>query len=339
MRKSLIVYNGISIIFVVLIHANAYYLHYINSNNTKFLMKLLVDIIYIAVPMFIFISGYKYELTKKNRNLNKYYKSKINNIIKPTLIISIVWIIIFLSLAIIKKVIVGQDIEIMFYMKILIYRIGQIMIGNNDIYQLWYIPMYVIITFSYPFIERYITGYKKILLFFSFSIFQVIGSNYFAILNTHPLDFIYYFWFFEMGILFYNKEKNITNMKIILLMIYIGALAVNLYIQNGIISEIIIKIIMYPIGIVLFYYISLYLKNSKILNSTGKYSFYIYVLHEPIILSNIGLIFQKLGVYKSWICVLIISCIGILVCIYLYKVSLIFKIGRFFWNNEETHLM
>lgn len=135
MKKNLTAYSGIAILFVVLMHANAYYLHHINLNSTNLLMNIFIDMIYIAVPMFIFIAGYKYELTKKDRNLKKYYKSKINNIIRPTLIISLLWIGGFLLLSIIQNMIEELPIDIMFYIKILFYRTGEIIIGNNDIYQ------------------------------------------------------------------------------------------------------------------------------------------------------------------------------------------------------------
>lgn len=90
--------------------------------------------------------------------------------------------------------------------------------------------MYIIITFSYPVIEKYIEGYKKILIFISLAIIQTIGASNFDILNRHPFDFIYYFMFFEMGILFYNKEEKIKVNKIIMYSIYIGLLILNIYI-------------------------------------------------------------------------------------------------------------
>lgn len=68
MKRYLTVYSGVAILFVLLIHSNAYYLHHINENERFILMKLFINIINIAVPMFIFIAGYKYELTKKNRD-------------------------------------------------------------------------------------------------------------------------------------------------------------------------------------------------------------------------------------------------------------------------------
>lgn len=336
MRKNLTVYSGIAILFVVLIHSNAYYLHHINLNLTTNLMKLLINLINIAVPMFVFIAGYKYELAKKKRDIKKYYNSKINNIIKPTIIISFIWIVCLLSLSIVKKVFEGQSINTLLYIKILLYRIGQVFIGNNDIYQLWYIPMYIFITFLYPIIEKYIKGLRKMGLFSILAIFQAIGSSYIVILNKHPLDFIYYFFLFEMGILFYNIECKIKINRIMLAIIYSILLIVSISISPGIINKLFIKILMYPIGVVVFYNIAVDLKNSKILNKVGKYSFCIYVLHEPVILSKLSLIVEKMGIYISWIWVPIISCFTILICIYLYKFTLIFKIGRFFWNKDSN---
>lgn len=97
----------------------------------------------------------------------------------------------------------------------------------------------------------------------------------------------------------------------------------------------ILKIIIYPSGVIVFYYMSLYLENLKLLNIIGEYSFCIYVLHEPVILSNLGRAIDMIGLYNAWILVPIISCIGILICILLYKSMLIFNLGRIFWNKKE----
>lgn len=78
MRKDLNIYSGIAILFVLLIHSNAFYLHHINSSEKFILMKAFMKVINIAVPMFVFIAGYKYELTKKKQKYQTifYKKSK-----------------------------------------------------------------------------------------------------------------------------------------------------------------------------------------------------------------------------------------------------------------------
>ena len=48
------------------------------------------------------------------------------------------------------------------------------------------------------------------------------------------------------------------------------------------------------------YYIARYLQESKLLNIIGRYSFIVYVLHEPIILSGIGRIIKYLGIYIGY---------------------------------------
>lgn len=193
-KKYLTIYSGVAILFVLLIHSNAYYLHYVNENEDIILMKVFINIINIAVPMFIFIAGYKYQLTNKSRDLKEYYKIKFNRIIKPTLIISILWSCIFLALSIIKKALQGQAIDIVFYLKTFLYRIFQIFIGNNDIYQLWYIPMYIFIVFLYPNIEKY-NVYNKIIIFSILAIVQVVGSCYFSILKSILLFYILFYIF------------------------------------------------------------------------------------------------------------------------------------------------
>lgn len=282
--------------------------------------------------MFIFIAGYKYQLTNKSRDLKEYYKIKFNRIIKPTLIISILWSCIFLALSIIKKALQGQAIDIVFYLKTFLYRIFQIFIGNNDIYQLWYIPMYIFIVFLYPNIEKY-NVYNKIIIFSILAIVQVVGSCYFSILNEHPFDFIYYFIFFEMGVLFYKNENKLKFKKSYYYNIFIVLILISGIFTNENINKILIKLIIYPIGVIVFYYISQLIQNISWIEIIGRYSFIIYVLHEPIILSRLGILIQILNLYNSWIWVPIISIIGIIICIFLYKISLRFKIGRYFWGE------
>lgn len=331
-KKYLTIYSGVAILFVLLIHSNAYYLHYVNENEDIILMKVFINIINIAVPMFIFIAGYKYQLTNKSRDLKEYYKIKFNRIIKPTLIISILWSCIFLALSIIKKALQGQAIDIVFYLKTFLYRIFQIFIGNNDIYQLWYIPMYIFIVFLYPNIEKY-NVYNKIIIFSILAIVQVVGSCYFSILNEHPFDFIYYFIFFEMGVLFYKNENKLKFKKSYYYNIFIVLILISGIFTNENINKILIKLIIYPIGVIVFYYISQLIQNISWIEIIGRYSFIIYVLHEPIILSRLGTLIQILNLYNSWIWVPIISIIGIIICIFLYKISLRFKIGRYFWGE------
>lgn len=314
-KKYLTIYSGVAILFVLLIHSNAYYLHYVNENEDIILMKVFINIINIAVPMFIFIAGYKYQLTNKSRDLKEYYKIKFNRIIKPTLIISILWSCIFLALSIIKKALQGQAIDIVFYLKTFLYRIFQIFIGNNDIYQLWYIPMYIFIVFLYPNIEKY-NVYNKIIIFSILAIVQVVGSCYFSILNEHPFDFIYYFIFFEMGVLFYKNENKLKFKKSYYYNIFIVLILISGIFTNENINKILIKLIIYPIGVIVFYYISQLIQNISWIEIIGRYSFIIYVLHEPIILSRLGILIQILNLYNSWIWVPIISIIGIIICIF-----------------------
>lgn len=165
------VYSGIAILFVVLIHANAYYMNHILKNEQDIVMKLFTNIINIAVPMFIFIAGYKYEMTRDSRKIKLYYKNKIKKIIMPTLIISVLWIMFLLGTSILKKLIIGEYVDFYEYIRIFILRIFQIIIGKNDIYQLWYIPMYISITFLFPIIYKY-----RIIIFVMTSVLQVIGS-------------------------------------------------------------------------------------------------------------------------------------------------------------------
>lgn len=67
-------FSGIAILCVVLIDSNSYYckkvLNLESYLEAEFVVRLLDNFIHGAVPMFIFIAGYKYVLN----NINDEYK-------------------------------------------------------------------------------------------------------------------------------------------------------------------------------------------------------------------------------------------------------------------------
>ena len=74
--KELDILSGIAILLVVLLHSNAYYIWDIypsvTSNFTIFIENLLCNITAPAVPIFIFISGYKFAINDINTNFKKF---------------------------------------------------------------------------------------------------------------------------------------------------------------------------------------------------------------------------------------------------------------------------
>lgn len=313
--QELEILSGISIVFVVLLHSNAYYItHILNISSYiygGFTENILSNLIFSAVPIFIFISGYKYALNNINDNYTVFFRKKLKKVFKPFLIISIIF---FISHVISLPTYYSSP-------KPIIIDLINIFRGYNFVYQLWYIPMYLLINLTYPIINYLCENIKKrILLIFTLIFLQKFLSQRILFLSYHPFDFVYYYLFFEIGVIFkmYNIKKIILKYSNKIFIIYFLCILVFSLFPSKIFINYIRPYFFCIISVITYYILSLKLKNNILLNHLGTYSFYIFLFHEPIFCSKISLIFEKLNIYNSIIPVFIVSIISILFSIILY---------------------
>lgn len=328
------VFSGIAILGVVLIHSNAYYLlHVLNLKSYLdggFIVRLLDNFIHGSVPMFIFIAGYKYALNNINDEYRKYALKKIKSIIKPFLVISMIYFI--------KNIIANID----YYnnIKIITIELINMFRGHYNIaYQLWYIPMYIFITLTYPILYKIFKNNKvRLLMIFVIILIQKILGMKISLLSSEPFNFVYYYIFFEMGLIFYKYDikSKIKKWDIKIISIYIISAVVLTFNPLPRLYNIIQLYMLWPLCIVAYYLLSLRLVNSKILNYLGKYSFYIFLLHEPTICSKISSIFKSIGVYNSIIYVFIVCLLTIIATIILSKIIESTFIKSIIFNKEKN---
>ncbi len=160
-HNELTLYSGIAIIFVIFIHANGYYINAQGISSYKeagYLVEIIDNIVHIAVAMFIFIAGYKYFLFSSAKNTSNYFdfaKKKLK-LLKTFFIFSIS--LIFLSL--VCKILLGsynsQQINPVFFMNQFWSEFLKTFSGKSFPYQLWFIPMYLFVTLTFPLISRII---------------------------------------------------------------------------------------------------------------------------------------------------------------------------------------
>ncbi|MFR5273298.1 acyltransferase family protein [Intestinibacter bartlettii] len=311
------VFSGIAILYVVLIHCNSYYLLNILNlqayENAYFYIRLLDNFVHAAVPMFIFISGYKYALNNINEDYKKYVSKRIKKVLKPFLIISTIFFI---------NYVIKNPNEYKGISNIIIGFIN-IFMGYNIAFQLWYIPMYIFIVCTYPIIYiKFKTDKNRMIFILVILLLQYLLGINIDRLSMYPFSFVYYYLFFEMGVMFckYNLKSKIEKNCISIIIIYISSVIVlsfnfipGLYIFFQ-------TYLLYPLSVVAYYVLSLKLINIKVLNFLGKYSFYIFLLHEPIIGTKISYLFNKIGIYNSMIYVFISCILTIMVTFIVYKV-------------------
>ena len=194
-------------------------------------------------------------------------------------------------------------------------------LGSNFAYQLWYIPMYIFVIVIYPCIYKYI--YNDILRALILGIVSILiilsGLGY-------PFKFIYYLFFFDLGMLVSKfKFTNILKLKKLLPFLVIFVL-LGLNITNEKINIIYKSLIINPFMVLFWYSISLKIKENFIIKLLGVNSFYIFILHEPIINTKISQIFLMMNLYNSIFMQFIISLIVVLSCFCLIFLMKKFKL-------------
>ena len=309
-------FSGLAIIFVVLIHSTSYYLLSVlmktSFEEVDFATRLVDNLIHGAVPMFIFVAGYKYSLNNIDKPYKEYAISRTNKVIKPFLIISMIFFI--------KDIIVNLESLNIRNSAISFFRI---FIGYNIAYQLWYVPMYLLIALTYPIIHKLIKSEKiKLIFIVGIVITQYSLSWYSELLASHPFDYIYYYLFFHMGLAFrkYDIKSKVKKWDIKIIVTY---LILTLIITLNPVNELngpLRRFVLWPISVIAYYFFAVRVKDNRMLQYLGKYSFYIFLLHEPIFCTKISYIFKSSGIYNSVIESFIIGGLTIGITILTYKI-------------------
>lgn len=336
------VYSGIAILFVVLIHSNGYYLQNVlfleNYVGSGIILNIIDKLIHSAVPMFIFISGYKYQMNNKNEPYKKFVIKKYNNVFKPFFILSLFFIFLNTSITTLKMFFSFGTINVAIVLLRFVKDLLKIFVGYNYAVQLWYIPLYLFIVLSYPIILKYLRHDKiRMTIFILLALFWVYINN----LNLHfiskypqPFNFVYYFYLYELGNLFYKYKINVKKGFLLVLLFGLSWISISL-IKDPKLSGIITDTFLVPIEVMAFYFISVTIKNSKIFNLLGKYSFHIFLFHVPF-LSYISIFTQKIGFYKTGLISPILATVSILFSMGLYKILVKTKIGKYMFNVKYS---
>lgn len=324
------VYSGIAIIFVTLIHGNAYYLlnvlklqSYIDAG---IFFNFIDKIVHIAVPMFIFIAGYKFAMNNRNEKYVEFLIKKVQTILLPFLTVSLCFLFLRWGSYFFKHFILERDTSLKFMIYNFFKELILIFFGTNGAYQLWYIPMFLLIILTYPLLLKYINDSRlrlSLFIFLSITWGSIVGHIHIpylsSILNSPALEFVYYLYLYELGSIFYINKWHLKNGKKVILL-YMIILLLSSLMKNNIYSSIFTTIVLNPLSVMAFYYISVMIKDNKLLLILGKYSFYIYLFHEPFFISRTSSFIQTHGLYKSGLIAPFVSILSIILSIFLYKV-------------------
>lgn len=299
MINSISIMRNIAIILVIMGHAGCIYSgrwSYSVVNNNSAIIKYLTDFIYsFHMPLFIFISGYIYNYGKIKYQKYSSTSNLIFNKAKKLLI---------------PYIFTGSFFVIPIEMLFNIYEekysyfnrvFNDIILGKNPGH-LWYLLMLFNLFIIFRIIENTLRKNKFIL---NIGILCILSLVSFLIPNIYQLsNSLYYMIYFYLGYWMCAHLEKVNKKKLKFLSIVIFLLLFNIdyfYISAYSVSTIfylifnqIYKIMLAIMGVLSIYYlicmISVNIKEYKdsIFNKINKkldfYGFYIYLLHQPIML-------------------------------------------------------
>ncbi|WP_346931035.1 acyltransferase [Clostridium sp.] len=308
MKRYLNVLSGIAIVFVVLIHSNAFYIIQLH-NTTQYIevgyfINVLDKIIHIAVPVFIFVSGYKYSLTTSN---NKNY------LLRRLKSVGILFFAITVTFIIFNMYKNTGSIRFITIIREVIKSI----LGYNYVYPLWYVPLYFFVLIFYMLLlKRFNNKRVSILVCLISTIYVIIGAFNLPLINltTTPFNFVYYLIFFDLGYNLEVIEKRISANKLFVTSLWGCSIIVLALIKSNFINAIVYNLITAITGCLVLYWCSIKLDNSKILQFIGKYSVYIFLFHEPF-LSKLSSTLLNANIYNNYTWCIIIVIISIIISI------------------------
>jgi peptidoglycan/LPS O-acetylase OafA/YrhL len=170
----------------------------------------------------------------------------------------------------------------------------------------------------------------RLILFIVLGMFWVLADLFIPFVKAHqlPFCFIYYFYIYELGNIFCKKNyKNINGKYSIGL--YLISIILSVFVRSSALNIILTETIITPLAVIAFYYMSLKIKENAFFSFLGKYSFYIFLLHEPIIERKLSyFLFAKLDLNHFYPSILPVSFLTIFFTIGVYKL-----LGKFHINK------
>ena len=281
--------RGIAILGVITIHTSSLYL----SRTYNYNLKIINILAQFSVPLFIFISGFLHKnifVFEGDKERRYYIYKRFRRIIFPYLFFSIVYM--FIRIIIENTPYLNSFLPIRYNsIEYIIQAI--LLVKNNPAGHLYFLPLLFLVFLVFTLLE--ILFKKKKTLYITCIIISSLAYAFWGniYLSLNPLKGI---GFYAMGYAlrdspFYNKLYNLNSYIVLFLSLFLIFIIGYLNISIALIKHI-FAFGMQIFGALFIYQISLYLCKSQskqifslTLSNIGKYSFDIYLLHEPYIVT------------------------------------------------------
>ena len=332
----LTVMSGIAIIFVLLIHACGYCLAYLYPGmeyaETDTFLLTLRNLVTPAVPMFLFVSGFKYALHDSDTPYREFLKKRLPKVLMSFFIINtIFWII--------DSIIWMERFDAVLLLKTYISS----WLGNSVAYPLWYIPMYCCVVIACPLACRIIQNcWVRLLLYLAVGCAQRLLAVRVPMLGAYPFLFVSYPLFFELGIIVHQYDfTSKLKGKAWLSLVYIGVGIVLSAVAPRLSSVVLVQYVLFcVVGTLAYFTACIFLSGNKVFSWIGLYSYPLFLLHEPVIGRCAAFIQEKGGLRSSppfivlWLLIVFFVTIGLIKLLEFIKVdTILWKYSRSKWRK------
>lgn len=325
----LTVMSGLAIIYVLMIHAvgschSSLYPDITSYADCGFLLCTLCNIVSPAVPMFIFISGFKYALNDSATPYFVFLGKRLSRVVMSFLILNtLFWALDCMSWM--------ETFDPILLMKIYVSSC----LGNSVAYQLWYIPMYCCVLIVCPLVCKVIRkSWIRFMLYLAIGIANRVLTAYYPIFNEYPFRFMNYPVFFEMGIVVHEYDlASKVRLKAVPAAVYLLIIVLlSWFVPSQTDGLGIQYLLYYLVGTMVYYLLSISLKESKILKWFGMYSYPLFLLHEPVIGRWTGKILQRMEIISPTVYMMLWFTAVLAVTYFVIKLVKIVRLDQFLWN-------
>lgn len=327
----LTVMSGIAILFVLAIHGcgsalKNFYPDRATYADVGIWLRTISNFVSPAVPMFLFVSGFKYAANDSQTPYVEFLKKRLPRVLMSFFIINtLFWVL--------DSIKYMESFDLILLAKTYIHS----WVGYSAAYQLWYIPMYCCVISACPLGRRIIPSTAvRFCLFALIGIVQRILEVELPVLATYPIRFISYPVFFEMGSLVQEKQwqDRLSGMT----GVFIGAAyflfvlwlswVFPMYSTNGMFKY----ILYYFVGTAAMFALSVVMKNSCTLRWLGTVSYPVFLLHEPLIGRCIPLLLNRLSIQYELVWLFTWIALVLLVSAFVVQVFEKLHISRALWK-------
>lgn len=312
----LVTLSGLAILMVVLIHLRVFTYsrvyfggenQFIEFTQLSILDKIFEQLVRYAVPIFIFISGFKFAYNYDRHVVDGRYRwqafflSRLQKLALPYALWSIFYLLVGFLIENTQAALgIGAAAKFFTHEQM----IGLLTGFGNYAYQLWFLPLLLIVSFIVIFFH-YVLRAPWVLYAF-YAVFY-IGLFFFPHIVEEAGPFgIWprYFLNFEIGLLFgvlfarHGKLPRLWPLVAAWLLIA----AARLFIQNPRLDLLMDTLMMISTPVVAFYLVGRLARPQPdgLFYALGDQSWAIYLLHAPILTNLVNSVSDKLGLVAPW---------------------------------------